>query len=775
MQIISLNIIEYASIKDKKIDFSAGLNIIEGENESGKSSLLSFIKFMLYGFPKRSSGEIVSEKERGFSWTGGVAEGTMTIQTAEGQFRIERSARAAVRGEKVAIIDLASGTPVHKGEVPGEVFLGVPLSVFESSACVKQLECSNIEGDDVGNALQNLLLSADEALNTEKATAKIESLRKKLLHKTKRGGSIYDLGAKRDALRTSLEDAKQESMQIMDYEASYGNLGKMCAEFRAKLEENKELIKAYQAKQQLIKFDMLSDARARIKSIESEAEALKAEKCHKGFVPDTEYLRSLAVSERDYIAAFSEVETKKENERKAKISIDKEDTEKAQKASLIEENGGAESLSFRYSSQRKKSVRSLVFGIVFAVLGAISAAGVAVSFLSIDIPKITDILSSPLMRQILASAAIFFVLGSVICFISASSAKKKAASICERFSLPKGTDEEKLYTYLCSCISAKNRCEEHKSAVWRTEREYKDALANFDEASLKLETLLSKVGKPLDVEKEDPAKVSALVGRVTDEAGALCEALGELERDAAKYRALLEERERDVADLDEKELRRSLTPELVEKLNSVNITMLNREHEFLKAKTESAEQKKYFYDRELIRLRATSDDPLGIETLLQKTDESLLEHTYIHDALTLASESIQSASESMKKNVTPRLRARASDIMGTFTDEKYLELGITSDFDITVNAGGVTRPIEVLSAGTRDAAYLSVRLALISVLYRGETPPLLLDEVLSQIDDKRALSVLKMLQSYCGSDAQCLLFSCHKRESSMISSNVIRL
>ncbi|MBR4295387.1 MAG: AAA family ATPase [Clostridia bacterium] len=775
MQIISLNIIEYAAIKDKKIDFSAGLNIIEGENESGKSSLLSFIKFMLYGFPKRSSGEIVSEKERGFSWTGGVAEGTMTIETSEGQFRVERSARAAVRGEKVAIIDLATGTPVHKGEVPGEVFLGVPLSVFESSACVKQLECSNIEGDDVGNALQNLLLSADEALNTEKATAKIESLRKKLLHKTKRGGSIYDLGAKRDALRTSLEDAKQESMQIMEYESSYENLNKMCSEFRAKLEENKDLLKAYQAKQHLIKFEMLSDARARIKSIEAEAQALKAEKCHEGFVPDSEYLRSLAVSERDYIASLSDMEIKRENEKAAKSPLDKENTEKAKKASLIEEEGGAESLSFRYSSQRKKSVRSLVFGIVFAVLGAISAAGAALGFFSLDIPKIADILGSSLMRQILASAAIFFVLGSAICFISASSAKKKAAGICEKFSLPKGTDEEKLYAHLCSCISAKDKCEEHESAVWRTEKEYKEAQAHFGEASDKLEALLAKVGKTLGEEKENPTKISELVGRVTDEAGALCEALASLDRDIAKYKALLEERERDVADLDEKELRRSLTPELVEKLNSVNITMLNREHEFLKAKTESAEQKKYFYDRELIRLRATSDDPLGIETLLQKTDESLAEHTYIHDALTLAAESIQSASESMRKNVTPRLRARASDIMSSFTDEKYLELGITSDFDITVNAGGVTRPIEVLSAGTRDAAYLSVRLALISVLYRGENPPLLLDEVLSQIDDKRALSVLKMLEAYCGSEAQCLLFSCHKRESSMIRANVIRL
>ena len=52
---------------------------------------------------------------------------------------------------------------------------------------------------------------------------------------------------------------------------------------------------------------------------------------------------------------------------------------------------------------------------------------------------------------------------------------------------------------------------------------------------------------------------------------------------------------------------------------------------------------------------------------------------------------------------------------------------------------------------------------------------ILSSEVLSQIDDKRAAALLNMLSKYCADGAQCLLFSCHTRESGMVEANVIKL
>ena len=54
MKILSINITEFGGLSDFKLDLRGGLNIIEGGNESGKSTVLLFIMYMLYGLPKSS-------------------------------------------------------------------------------------------------------------------------------------------------------------------------------------------------------------------------------------------------------------------------------------------------------------------------------------------------------------------------------------------------------------------------------------------------------------------------------------------------------------------------------------------------------------------------------------------------------------------------------------------------------------------------------------------------------------------------------------------------
>ena len=71
---------------------------------------------------------------------------------------------------------------------------------------------------------------------------------------------------------------------------------------------------------------------------------------------------------------------------------------------------------------------------------------------------------------------------------------------------------------------------------------------------------------------------------------------------------------------------------------------------------------------------------------------------------------------------------------------------------------------ELVSGGTRELAYLSLRLALMSQIYREETPPLLLDEALCQFDDTRAKRVLSLLNATVKDGLQVLLFTCHGRE-----------
>ena len=68
MKIDELKVNSYGKLKNKDIKFEDGINIIYGENECGKSTLLNFIVNMFYGTSKNKKGKIMSDFDRYKPW-----------------------------------------------------------------------------------------------------------------------------------------------------------------------------------------------------------------------------------------------------------------------------------------------------------------------------------------------------------------------------------------------------------------------------------------------------------------------------------------------------------------------------------------------------------------------------------------------------------------------------------------------------------------------------------------------------------------------------------
>ena len=212
MYIKSIHIDAFGALKDRDIVFGEGLNIIEGKNEAGKSTVAMFIKFMLYGLSGRGSDGDISERRRYVSWDTGSAEGSMTIVTAGGEFRIERElyvsgdkngAGDAVR-ERVSVTDASTGERVFRDMAPGAALLGIPESVFVNTVFVKQ-SGGKIDGDGLAEAIENILLSGDESVSTKKAADRLDKCRKSLKYKKGSGGLIYELEREEARLASRLE------------------------------------------------------------------------------------------------------------------------------------------------------------------------------------------------------------------------------------------------------------------------------------------------------------------------------------------------------------------------------------------------------------------------------------------------------------------------------------------------------------------------------------------------------------------------------------------
>ena len=165
---------------------------------------------------------------------------------------------------------------------------------------------------------------------------------------------------------------------------------------------------------------------------------------------------------------------------------------------------------------------------------------------------------------------------------------------------------------------------------------------------------------------------------------------------------------------------------------------------------------------------------------LQASDESTLQAQKAEDALgrvrpalaqylrlQLASEVLQRAIESYREKHQGPVLTRASDFFSSLTLGDYS--GLTTSFCendksvlVAIRKNRDNVEIAGLSDGTRDQLYLALRLAAIEQHVQTVAPcPVILDDILVNADDTRALATLKVLGDLAN-HTQVLFFTHHR-------------
>ena len=91
MKIEKIKINSYGKIKEKEINLKNNINIIYGKNESGKSTILNYIKNIFYGISKNKNGKEISDYEKYKPWTGEEFSGKIKYELDNGKsFEIYR-------------------------------------------------------------------------------------------------------------------------------------------------------------------------------------------------------------------------------------------------------------------------------------------------------------------------------------------------------------------------------------------------------------------------------------------------------------------------------------------------------------------------------------------------------------------------------------------------------------------------------------------------------------------------------------------------------------
>ncbi|WP_294166915.1 AAA family ATPase [uncultured Clostridium sp.] len=266
MIINKINIISFAGLKDKEINFEEKINLIYGENEKGKSTIQNFIRVWLYGMNSKRTKDLKNNDRVRFAPVDGdKIRGELYVTHNNRKYIIKRSFGATKKEDISEILDAESGeilTEIPKDE-PARYFLNVNSSTFYKTLFINQLgvAISKDKEEEIIDKAANLLNSDDTNIPIQKSIERLETI-KKSISTVRKTGEL-------DILRNRLNNLNQEKYE--GYKLSEENIHKENALISLREKRN--------------------NLRTEIKNLDIYKKYLKKSKLQKEYEEITQYLK----------------------------------------------------------------------------------------------------------------------------------------------------------------------------------------------------------------------------------------------------------------------------------------------------------------------------------------------------------------------------------------------------------------------------------------------------------------------------------------------------
>ncbi len=775
MKITEINIKAFGKLRGVKITPIDGVNIIYGENEAGKSTVMAFILAMFYGVGK---GE---QRHRYDPWSGGKSTGMITFEHDGKEYALSRQFGVTRSSDRTELWCTTSGEKIELPDKtePGEYLLGINKETFSNSVFIGQAGTAiNGDNNEILSKLTNLAASGDETASKTEITTRLSEAAASL--RSRRANAILPaLEKQRMALleeravvvgRTSEADNLRDDITRLSHR-------------RDRLSGELDIMRRQNSLRSDIRRLALLDDIIQKKAACDDARA-KYEKLHEMMFSDEGGLDSQFLEDArglldGYTSQQVAIRVKQEQLEGCDRKLDKIDRSPLEKLRVVKKHVHdiSESLD-DYTALRtrrselereleNKPEKTELPGNVYSII--IVAAALAMILILLGIAW------SPLCYVF--AALVVLVAGAYI-FIS-----KKGISF-------EGLPEDNIEL---QNITADMR---------EINRIMRPVLDEMDVGSMdELETVLHEIdgvhGKIADLQREKEGIIEEL-SSMREELAQILQALKDKlypyknvssDAEAVKIISALGRAQCDHAALESKY--RTEEASYLSALGEMDYELVCVEAEELRGKLgENAGLSEETFDADLeeniavcaeeldtvktdlvrkeTELEMMNSDP---QTLNKLVDEIKLvtsridRYEFEYNAIQEAIDALGVAFESMQKDFGPIINFRASRIVESLTGEKYGSVLISEALVPSVaEPGGSIRSVNALSAGTVDQIYLALRLAISGILSE-ENLPLLLDDAFAQYDDKRMTDAIRYLgtENEAGRLGQIMLFTCHDR------------
>ncbi len=727
MKIKKISADSFGRLKNKQIDFEPGINVIVGANESGKSSVARFIRFMLYGFTSRAQEISKNDKKKYMPWDDNACKGLAVVDSGKEEYTVRREQTARASH---SITD-SSGTPVHNGLNAGEVFLGVDADTFDKTAFISAGDVFFDDAATLSAAIKNMVFSADSEVDSEAAAKKLDTFARSILGKTQKSGRLYDARKELSELIARKTELAEIHKQLLGAQAHLDKIRENINKnngFLEKLKRERENLDALAACK---KCENIDEVRSKAERSRERFENKNIEMTVDGTVPD----RLMLTGINEALFELTSAEMQVDNARN-EMTV----AQQALKASY----GNTKQLKFNET---------------------LIKTGKTPEELESDIKVMKQKLKSTKIAAIILTVIIVTIPLALFFWFKNSGIKKHLERLIFQFDCTELSEFEFLLNNFTSSMN------ENKAAAERlakAENELENRIEIRESKASELCTLLDKSGCRVSV--TDTSELAEYAKNHIKKLNVEISVLEELEREMHIDSAALESL---LGSLNEEELRKKAAtytteiPLREESKNALEMDFYTRANEGL-----SVQEREY--EKRAAVISSNMEKPDELISKINLLSEEIQELEKNHAAAQMAKDAIEQAHERIRGNVSPVLTKEASKLFSEMTGGKYVGLYVDKDLALTFleKDSSEYRSVEYLSSGAMDAAYLSLRITLTQILYN-ENPPLIFDDAFSRLDDERLERVCKMLEKL-SEDYQVIVLSCHDREAKMLGANAIK-
>ena len=770
MKIKSVNIAAFGGLKNKVIDFKDGFNVIYGDNENGKTTVMSFIKMMFYGSGRGSAQITKNPRKKYTPWDGSAMAGSVDFELNGKNYRLEREFRSSDSTDKVALCDLDLGTRETVPPDIGAKLLGVGAAAFERSVFIGQAgfpEKDAAAEGEINSKLSNIVTTGDESVSFNTVSERLQKAKTALMSKSGRAGEydknikrIEELNKKAEASEKLRADYADFTERAREYKADIARDVRKAAELKAKIDSEQDIRNAEKLREMLKTKEELDKLN----------EDLRLE--GGGFADDA-FVKMLGLSLNMTEAAEKSLNDKTAEADRLRESLESAanpdgETAKERADEVLKEKNELESKSEFLKAEISKKEDEI---------GSLTA-------------RESEILKSRkgVKIPLIAVGAVFFVVSAVLFAVLNTAAFAAASAAAGVIFIALGlilrpADKEKIEKFYSDLNRLKAENEDLK-------REREELFQKITLLSARLEAINTAVSAGVSVLEKQRAILSEceeqaralktdfdtkrdslfkLFGRYkkTTSVEQIKSELDLLSINAAKQKEIKQRLNylvRDVGNISYDEARKRLENLPEEQCGETDFEVLKREYDGITALISQKKEKLAAAESSAIYRLEAAENPDGLKREIDELKQKTANQAKFVKAADIALEVLKDSFAELRRGYGSALEQKAGEIFKGLTGGKYEGMQISKSFDISVEKSGVFGGKETayLSAGTYDQAYLSLRLALSSLMFENsESLPVLLDDALSQYDDNRAETALKYFKE-CSENGQIIMFTCHR-------------